>query len=437
MTDGENEYILNVAFKIRKELFDVNKEFFPDGITPVDDWFYNYDIPKLCDLGTQYKITDYGAMDDGKIHTAEIQAAIDHAYENGGGVVVVPRGTYISGSLFFKAGVNLYLEEGATLFGSDDISDYKLCDTRLGGKSLYYFAALINADHNDGFTLCGKGCVDGNGERAWKAFWLRMKWNKNLAGVDEQRARLLYVSNSSNVTIAEATLKNSQFWSTHIYKCDHVRYLGCTIQAPHGTLRAPCSDAIDIDACHDVLIKGCRLDVNDDSVVLKGGKGDEELEISGNGDNQRIIVEDCSYGYCHGVLTFGSESMYDKNIIIRRCNVEETIYMLWFKLRTDTRQHYEYVRMEDVHCEKARSFLKLGKFGDEGKLGLDSMVNHVTMKNCSCNCSIFYDVTLEEDTQAHDFTLENITVNCNESRFDRELVKNTVISNVVVNGAEL
>lgn len=413
-------------------------EFFPDGITPIGDWFYDTRIPALTELGKQYRITDFGAKTDGKIYTKEIQAAIDTAHVNGGGVIVIPKGKFWSGALFFKAGVNLYLEEGAILMGSDGICDYPLCETRIEGQWRLYFPALINADHNDGFTLCGRGTIDGNGLKAWKAFWIRWEWNKHLSNLDEQRPRLLFVSNSSNVTIAEATLQNSHFWSTHIYKCDHVKYLNCTIRAPHAPVRAPSSDAIDIDVCSDVLIKGCRLDVNDDSVVLKGGKGVNAENLSENGENQRVLVEDCSYGYCHGVLTCGSESIHNKNVIVRNCHVEETIYMLWFKLRNDTAQHYEFVRMENVTCDKARSFINLNLFGEQHYDGLSSRVNNVTVKDCSCNCDVFYDVTVAEGrTSACDFTFENINVNCRESRFSKELVDNTITKNVTVNGEKI
>ena len=414
------------------------KEFFPDGITAIDDWFYDTKIPTIDELGKQYLITDFGAKCDGGIYTKEIQNAIDIAHENGGGVIVIPEGIFMSGALFFKAGVSLYLSEGAMLKGSDDVSDYPLCETRIEGQWRLYFPALINADRNDGFTLCGRGCVDGNGLRAWKAFWIRYRWNPRLSNLDEQRPRLLFVSNSSNVTIAEATLQNSPFWSTHIYKCDHVKYLNCTIKAPHAPVRAPSSDAIDIDVCHDVLIKGCRLDVNDDSVVLKGGKGVDAEKLPENGENQRILVEDCSYGYCHGVLTCGSESIHNKNVIVRRCHVEETIYMLWFKLRNDTAQHYEYVHMENVICDRAASFINLNLFGEQTYTGLSSRVNNVTVKDCSCNCNVFYDVTVAEGrTTASDITLENINVNCRESRFKKDLIENTVIKNVVVNGENI
>ena len=71
------------------------QEIFPDG-TVIDKWFYDIKIPELSDLGKQYVLTDYNILDDGKIHTKEIQNLIDRAYENGGGVIVVPKGTYLT-----------------------------------------------------------------------------------------------------------------------------------------------------------------------------------------------------------------------------------------------------------------------------------------------------------------------------------------------------
>ena len=99
------------------------QEFFPDG-TPVDEWFYDTHVPSLRELGRQYVLTQHNILDDGKVHTAEIQHLIDTVAEDGGGVIVVPAGTYLTGSLFFRQGVNLYVTEGGMLKGSDDISDY-------------------------------------------------------------------------------------------------------------------------------------------------------------------------------------------------------------------------------------------------------------------------------------------------------------------------
>jgi polygalacturonase len=75
-----------------------NKQFFPDG-TPIDEWFFDSSIPNLESLGKRYTITDYGVCDDGKVYTKQIQQLIDNAANSGGGVIVVPKGTYYTGAL--------------------------------------------------------------------------------------------------------------------------------------------------------------------------------------------------------------------------------------------------------------------------------------------------------------------------------------------------
>ena len=188
-------------------------EYFPDGKTPIDGWFYDVSVPELSELGKQYVLTSHGILDDGKLHTTEIQALIDAASRDGGGVIVVPRGTYLTGALFFRPGVNLYVSDGGTLRGSDDPADYPLTETRIEGEVCRYFPALINADGVDGFTMCGPGTIDGNGMRAWRAFWLRREWNPDCTNKDEQRPRLVYISNSRDVLVAGLRLQNSHFWT--------------------------------------------------------------------------------------------------------------------------------------------------------------------------------------------------------------------------------
>ena len=414
----------------------IKKEFFPDG-TPVDGWFYDTRIPVLEELGKQYVLTQYNILDDGKIHTEEIQKLIDAAAEQGGGVIVVPAGTYLTGSLFFKQGVNLYVTKGGTLKGSDDISDYKLCETRIEGETCNYFAALINADHVDGFTMCGEGTIDGNGLRSWKAFWLRRGWNPKCTNKDEQRPRLVYISNSQNVLIADLHLQNSHFWTTHVYKSNHVKYLNCHIFSPAKPVKAPSTDAIDIDVCSDFLIKNCYMEVNDDSVVLKGGKGpwaDTALE---NGANERIIVEDCTYGFCHGCLTCGSESIHNRNIIIRRLQVSTGGNLLWLKMRPDTPQVYEYITVEDVKA-KVKNFININPwtqfFDLKGRTDKPiSRAQHINMRNCECECNYYFNVTPQEE-QYHlsDFTFENLHIKAENDGFDEGIVENMIVTNVCV-----
>lgn len=412
------------------------EEYFPDG-TPIDLWFYDTEKPELSELGKQYVLTDYNILDDGKIYTKEIQKIIDLAAEEGGGVLVVPAGTYLTGSLYFKQGVNLYVAKGGTLKGSDDISDYDLVETRMEGEVCPYFAALINADGIDGFIMCGPGTIDGNGLRAWKAFWLRRAWNPQCTNKDEQRPRLVYLSNCKNVLIADLNLQNAHFWTTHIYRCDHVKYLDCRIFSPASPVKAPSTDAIDIDVCTDVLVKGCYMEVNDDSVVLKGGKGPWADVMPENGTNERVIVEDCVYGFCHGCLTCGSESVHNKNIIMRRIQIHGAGRLLWLKMRPDTPQHYEYITIEDVKGQvdefvNINPWTQFFDLKDRKDIPL-SYADHITMRNCSCECKIFFHVQPDETQYVlSDFTLQNLQIKAEENGFSEDLVRNMTSSHCSV-----
>ena len=411
-------------------------ETFPDG-TPIAPWFYDVQVPALSDLGRQYVLTQHNILDDGRVHTTEIQQLIDQAAEAGGGVIVVPAGTYLTGSLFFRQGVNLYVAAGGTLKGSDDPADYKLCETRMEGETCLYFAALINGDGLDSFTLCGPGTIDGNGLRSWKAFWLRRQWNPDCTNKDEQRPRLLYLSNCKNVLVADLHLQNAHFWTTHIYRCSQVKYLNCHIFSPAAPVKAPSTDAIDIDACTDVLVKNCYMEVNDDAVALKGGKGPWADRAPENGSNERILIEDCTYGFCHGCLTCGSESVHNRNILLRRIKVLCGNNLLWLKMRPDTPQHYEYITVEDIEGEM-KSFLNINpwtQFYDlKGRKDRPlSYADHVTMRNCTCRCETYFDVMPDEEQyRLSEFTFENLRIKAKKDGFSEDGIAGVAVRDVQI-----
>ncbi len=411
-------------------------EVFPDG-TPIDKWFFDTIIPDVSRLGKPYVLTDYGILDDGRVHTAELQGLIDRMAEEGGGVLVVPAGTFLTGSLFLKQGVNLYISKDGCLKGSDDISDYALLETRIEGECCLYFAALLNIDNVDGFVMCGPGTVDGNGLRSWKAFSLRRRWNSACTNKEEQRPRLIYISDSSNVLVAGLTLQNAHFWTNHLYRCHHVKYIGCRIFSPAGPIKAPSTDAIDIDVCRDVLIKNCYMEVNDDAVVLKGGKGPWADTLPENGSNERILIEDCEYGFCHGALTCGSESVHNRNILLRRVRVAAARNLLWLKMRPDTPQHYEYITVEEV-SGSVHSFLNINPweqfFDLKGREDIPlSYADHIVMRNCDCECEIYFDVTSgEEQYRLSDFVFENLRIRAKDIALNESVVSNLRIRNVAV-----
>lgn len=98
------------------------------------------------------------------------------------------------------------------------------------------------------------------------------------------------------------------------------------------------------------------MSVNDDAVALKGRKDPSTNKDNNNGNNSNIIIEDCIFGFCHGVLTCGSASIHNHNIILRQICVENSCNLLWLKMRPDTPQNYEYITVEDVKGS-AQNFL--------------------------------------------------------------------------------
>ena len=412
------------------------QEKFPDG-APITDWFRNNELVNIENFGQKFKITDYGVVDDSTIlQTEKIQAVIDIASKNGG-VVVIPEGIFLCGALFFKPKTHLYLEEGATIKGSDDISNFPIKTTRMEGQTLNYFTALINADGVDGFTISGKGTINGNGLRYWRSFWLRREFNPQCTNMDEMRPRLIYISNCNDVQISGVKLINSPFWTTHLYKCKNVKLLNLHIFSPAKPVKAPSTDAIDIDVCTNVLIKNCYMSVNDDAVALKGGKGPWADKDPNNGGNYNIIIEDCTYGFCHSAITFGSESIHDKNIILRRCTVNNANRLLWFKMRPDTPQNYEHVLVEDItgnadnflYIRPWTQFFDLKDREDIPK----SYSTNVTMRNINFECKVFFNVDKSDQYELKNFTFENLVIKAEKGEYDKSMIENFILKNVKVN----
>lgn len=413
----------------------------PDG-SPMSDWFQDYTKVKLEDLGKVYRLTDHGVVNDSTLlQTKRIQAIIEHAADFGGGVIVVPKGTFLSGALFFKPKTHLYLEEGAVLKGSDDIAHYPKIPSRMEGQNLDYYAALVNAYKVDGFTISGTGTIDGNGLKFWEAFWKRREEDPDCTNLEVSRPRLVFIWKSNNVQLQDVKLINAGFWSSHYYQCENVKILDLTITSPHSPVKAPSTDAIDLDVVNNVLIKGCYLAVNDDAIALKGGKGPWADQDPNNGANTHILIEDSEFGFCHGALTAGSEAIHNKNILMRNIKVQDAVRVLWLKMRPDTPQHYEYITVENISGQ-ARSMIYVKPwtqfFDLKGRADVPlSYSDHITMRNIELDCEIFFDVAITEHDRLSDFKFENLDIRAAKPNFNPEIVQGFQVKNVVVNGKQI
>lgn len=407
---------------------------FHDG-TPIDQWFYETDAITPENAGKHYVITDHGIYDNGRIYTRELQSLIDTISENGGGVIEVPPGVYMTGAVFFKKNVHLFLNKGAMIRGSADLCDYPIMETRIEGETCRYVSALINADSADGFTIYGDGAIDGNGLSAWQAFWKRRNWNKDCTNKDEQRPRLIYISNSADVSICGVSLQNSQYWTTHIYKCRRVKIIGCNIYSPKEPVPAPSTDAIDIDVCSDILIRDCRFHVNDDAIALKGGKGPQADRAAENGTNERILIENCSYKFCHGCLTCGSESVHNKNITLRNCDVSDAHNILWLKMRPDTPQHYEHITVDHIsgRCDSFINICAWTQFyDDKGCTDIpESAADNITVRECTVICRKYMNMTADKSTvRLSNFIFENLSVTADDADADIDFIDHATVHGV-------
>lgn len=392
-----------------------------------------------------YVITKFGINSDStKLNTAAIQRVIDQAAAKGGGTIVVPKGVFLSGALFFKPKTSLRLMEGAVLKGSDDIKDYPLLPSRMEGQNLDYYAALVNAYQVDNFSITGPGEINGNGLRFWKAFWAHReemkKLNKPSTNLEVHRPRLLFIWGCNKVTIQNVKLHNSGFWTTHLYQCQNVLMENCDIRSPFKPVKAPSTDGVDIDVCKKVTIRNCYISVNDDAVCIKGGKGPDAQKLPGNGIVEDILVENCTFGAAHATLTIGSESIHARNITIRNCKVDNTCPILKFKMRPDTYQVFENITVENItgNCGAIINLNPWKQFFDlkgstEKPYGI---VRNITFSNINVQAQSFGDMEGNENDKVSNIVFKDITATA-KSPVLKNKYKDVQISNVVVNGTPL
>ena len=390
------------------------QEKFPDG-TPIPDWFRQNEIVNIDTLGKevyhyrlrcgkrQYNPANGENTGRHRPGSREWRRRYHHPQRN------IPQR-----SIFFKPKTHLYMEEGAVLKGSDDISNFAIVNTRIEGQSLKYFAALVNADKVNGFTISGKGTINGNGHRYWKSFWLRRQVIPKCTNMDELRPRLVYISNSNDVQISGVRLMNSPFWTTHIYRCNNIKLLNLHIFAPAAPVKAPSSDAIDIDVCSNVLVKNCYMSVNDDAVALKGGKGPWADKDPNNGSNTNIIIEVLHItGFCHSVCmrqrVDTQPQHHSPPLQNQQCHAPVVA-----EDASHTPQHYEYILVEDITGD-AKSMLLIKPwtqfFDLKGRKDIPlSRANNVTLRNISLSCDIFFNVRKSDQYELKDFTFENLNI---------------------------
>jgi polygalacturonase len=396
-----------------------------------------------------YVITDYGAVADGTtLNTAAIQKAIDAAAAAGGGILEIPKGTFLSGSIFLKQDVDMYLDDGAVLLGSTNIEDFPKQMTRIEGHFEPWRLALVNVWNMKHVRIGGTGQLNGNGAPFWADFYARRSANPATTNLDVERARLMFVDHCEDVRIENISFQNSQFWNLHLFHSHDVLVSGLHINAASALTggRSPSTDGIDVDSCQNITIQTCQISNNDDDIAIKGSKGPHADLLTDNPPDENILIQSCTIGDGNGLLTCGSEATIIRNVLVRNCVIYGGAKMLTLKLRPDTPQQYSNITMDGITLNGTGSMINVAPwtqfFDLQGQPGPARSIDHVVVKNITGNFGSFGSIrgnvanpqrgTLGDTI--NDFTIENINVNLRNGGFSRGEVNNFVFNNVVVNG---
>lgn len=388
---------------------------------------------------SRVSIVKFGAVGDGKtLNTSSIQSAIDQLAKKGGGTALIPRGVFLSGSIFLKPGVNLYLDEGAVLKGSTNIADYPKMKTRIEGHFEEWIPALVNADQCDHLRISGSGTLDGNGQVFYTAFLKARRANPKVTNLAVERPRLVLIQNCKDIAIRGITFKDSGFWNLHLYRCQNAVVENVHFTVPDD-MRCPSTDGADIDSSQYVTVRGCTFRVNDDCVCLKGSKGPFAMGDKDSLPVEHIRVENCTFERGSGVVVLGSEATVVRDVVTQNCTVSGQVNLAVFKLRPDTPQHYEDIHYRNITLDGVGTILNVRPwrqfFDLQGQPPPKSIVTNVTLSNIKGrDRSLGIVQGTAGQTEISDIALENIDVQLEEETLDADFVKNFNVENVTING---
>ena len=253
-----------------------------------------------------FNVKDFGAKGDSTVvDTKAIQAAADAAYANGGGLVVIPAGTYLSGALFFKNGVDLEIQKGATLVSTVNSDDFPRISTRFEGIEHFFRCAFLNFDNSRNVRVFGEGTIYGRGQE-----WSKYKTKDGHWG----RPRMLCFTNCPGGSITGLTMKDHASWCLHVLYTDGFTIDGVNISV---SSYVPSSDGVDIDSSSNIEMRNVYTYVTDDCLSIKSGKNEDGRRVGRPSMN--ILVENCNFDGGHGVAMGSEISGCIKHVVIDNC----------------------------------------------------------------------------------------------------------------------
>ena len=300
-----------------------------------------------------------------------IQGEIDSVAAKGGGRVVVSAGEHFSdGPIRLRSNVELHLEDGAKLVFSDDPAKYlPAVPTSWEGVECLNYSPLVYAYGCTNVAITGKGTIAPK-MKFWRKWFAReaghraatrklYDWCSFLAPLEERdltklpesnvRPHLIQFNRCKDVRLEGFKIRESPFWTIHLYLCDGVVARGLDVYA-HGHN----NDGIDIEMTKNVLVENCRFDQGDDAIVIKAGRNQDAWRLATPSEN--IEVRNCTVVNGHVLLGIGSEmSGGVRNVYLHDCVLESEAFRLFYVKTNERRGGFvENIRMENVTAKKVR-----------------------------------------------------------------------------------
>ncbi len=357
---------------------------------------YAFELPKI--YRPHFKqdtvnVLAYGAIGDGHtLNSKAINDAITASAAKGGGTVVIPRGSFVSGPIILKSNINLHLEAGALLIFTRDFDQYPLVVSSFEGVDAARCQSPLVAENLENIGITGEGILNGNGyywrpvkrdkltESQWKAHlatyggqlssdgktWYsspkalkgsltnnigKLTGGKTLADFEDVkdylRPNMVRISNCKNILIEGVSFENSPAWTTHLMMSEHITIKNLKVKNPWYGAN---TDAIDLESCKNALVEDCSFDTGDDGITIKSGRDAEGRKRAM--PTQDVIVNNCVVYHAHGGFVVGSEmSGGVNNMFVSNCTFIGTDIGLRFKTARGRGGLVENIYVNNVHMK--------------------------------------------------------------------------------------
>jgi len=290
----------------------------------------------------EFDIRDFGAIEGGTAKiTGAIRDAIVAATHAGGGHVLIPPGTWLTGAIHLESNIDLHLLRGAELLFSQDPADYlPVVFSRHEDIECYKYSAFIYAEGKSNIAVTGEGVLNGQGKPWWAWKQAKRDAEKELYAMGannvpvaqrifdgkgglELRPAFFQPMSCSNVLVEGVTFLYGAFWTLTPTYCENVIIRNVHIETEGAYGHTPNGDGVDPSSCRNVLIEHCTFDTGDDCIAIKAGRDADGLRVARPTEN--VVIRYCQGLRGHGGIVIGSETSGGiRNIYAHDCQFTGT-----------------------------------------------------------------------------------------------------------------